>query len=277
MKIDLFKILTLALWSNLVLAMMEEDHVVPDLSQYKMLSLIGDHVVPNLFQDKISHLRRIEHQAEYEYINDENDEDYSSDIDIQDRRIGCRNIDIEDLRMLKINQDLIRAINRKDSRKVKVLLENGANPNTSNGQKTALIIALNNSCERIAKILIQAGANVNMKSKFDETALMTVYNQSTLKMILDAGAFVNLQDNSGNTALMYIVQQYYNPDVLDMVKTLINYGADVNLKNCIGKKALDIIYFNTNDKAYEIINLIRAYTIDCDVALYQLIPRHLFI
>ncbi|MCD6047386.1 MAG: Ankyrin [Gammaproteobacteria bacterium] len=73
--------------------------------------------------------------------------------------------------------------------------------------------------------IIAAGAKLK-NSKVSDTPLMNaVKRPDILKLLLDKGADVNAQNDFGKTALMYAIQ-YGN---LDAVKILIDHGANVNL------------------------------------------------
>jgi len=85
--------------------------------------------------------------------------------------------------------------------------------------------------------LILVGADVNAINNDYETALMlAVYKnyKDIVKLLLNKGANPNIQDRVGNTALMFAVNKGYK----DIVKLLLNKGADPNLQTEYGNTAL---------------------------------------
>lgn len=75
------------------------------------------------------------------------------------------------------------------------------------------------------------------------------FNTEIMKFLLDNGANVNLQDVIGNTALHYavLIGNYKT------VKLLIAYGADLNMANTWGYYPMDIIN-NKNNKIYKLLS-----------------------
>ena len=53
--------------------------------------------------------------------------------------------------------------------------------------------------------------------------------------MINSGADVNIQDREGNTALIYAAGK----NLAGNVKILMNYGADISLRNIDGKSAFD--------------------------------------
>ena len=145
---------------------------------------------------------------------------------------------------------------------VKVLLENGANPNaaTKNGQ-TPLYYAASYSLLSSAKALLSAGADVNAADVYGGTPLSTAAMHGSwcrssfswdggtplstaamhddvrmVKILADAGADVNKQNIYGYTALhMAVIRK----DIAS-VAVLLNAGADKNIKNKDGLTPIDI-------------------------------------
>ena len=132
---------------------------------------------------------------------------------------------------------------------VQLLINNGANLECCNDSgRTALMIATLNSNPEIVKLLIESGANVNAQtfSKEDEygeiSALMCIcydtsywlringkedlsVNFEIIKMLIDAGADINLKSDTGITALAFLIPE----ELVDMVKYLIKAGAKIEI------------------------------------------------
>ncbi|CAH1792076.1 unnamed protein product, partial [Owenia fusiformis] len=138
---------------------------------------------------------------------------------------------------------------------VKVLLGNGANPNTPDDKgRTALMFAV--SCRQVecAELLIQCKADVNAKDAEGETPLLYAIGKQSLKcstllvkhganvnqaksaikgytdsnipsFLINKGADVNQSDKDGKTLLMYASEC---PNKVELVDLLLKNGADIH-------------------------------------------------
>ena len=183
---------------------------------------------------------------------------------------------------------LMFAIQRRDNKTVKQLLEFGAGVDISdkNG-KTALIVATENSDVQTVKLLIKFGANVNIQDKNGQTALIIATEKQiteTVKLLIKSGANINIQNRLGCTALMKASEMGYsdivkilllfhkaNANVQDdggwtalmlscqhgyteIANWLIDYGADVNLAKNDGWTALTLAKINHRTDTTELLN-----------------------
>ena len=106
----------------------------------------------------------------------------------------------------------------------------------------------------LSKIFKDINANIiNLNAQTEhekKTALMLSidnYKKDTkeiIKILIDAGADINLQDSDANTALMLIMKKYD----YDSIKYLIEAGANINLQNRKGKTALMLILEQCNQE-----------------------------
>lgn len=138
---------------------------------------------------------------------------------------------------------------------VRVLIELGADINITNGDYTALRHAQCRGHKDIMKFLIEKGADVNkMSSDIDKkayledclaaedtygpafglhrwchgvTILMNEKDEEIVKLLIDSGADINARDWDGKNALMHAVIQ----DNLAKVKLLLDAGVDVNARD----------------------------------------------
>lgn len=102
--------------------------------------------------------------------------------------------------------------------------------------------------EQVKECLAQ-GADANFKGKvynYDMTPLLAIAyttnkdeykSPEIVKLLIDNGADVNAKTNFNSTALHYAV---INGNSIENIKFLIDNGADVNAKNYEGKTALEI-------------------------------------
>ncbi len=137
---------------------------------------------------------------------------------------------------------------------VKLLLDNGANPNLQNNDGiTALMITIAHGNQDIAKLLLDNGANPNIYSDNNDTALTIAIrfnHEPIVKLLLENGANPDYQDESGITHLMWTVRKGSKP----VVKLLLDHGADFDVKiNKHGQTALDIAKEKEDKSIIELI------------------------
>jgi len=171
---------------------------------------------------------------------------------------------------------------------VKILLENGANPNKTRNDDyscsalhlacekghfnivelllahkadvdsksrngiTVLIHACSKNHFEIVKLLLDNKADANKKAPYGDSALVNAAELNNIEMVrllLDRQADVNLIAPRGNSALFFAVK--YNN--IEMVRLLLARGADVNIKTRNGFSALHIACSSGN---LEIVKLL---------------------
>jgi len=92
---------------------------------------------------------------------------------------------------------------------VQILLKNGANPNVrvkDRLQLTPLMLAIKNGNNEIARILLDGGANPNTSSTEGETSLMIAVKKrdiETVQLLLDNEADLSLKDKQGRTVIQF--------------------------------------------------------------------------
>ncbi len=122
-------------------------------------------------------------------------------------------------------QARVRAENKARLAIVTALLSKGASPKEVGALGRTPLIELSASGYSVA----------------DDTRLATQF--------LDLGTLVNAQDDFESTALMLAAQQ----GKLELVKLLLNRGADKNKKNCHGETALSLARFANHQKVVSLL------------------------
>jgi uncharacterized protein len=99
---------------------------------------------------------------------------------------------------------LFTAVENKDNKELKILLDRGANPNAyDDDSDNVLMNATLFSSVDCMKLLLQNKANPNLKNKYGLTPLMLCAHDTTkMKLLLQYGASINDSSLSGNTALL---------------------------------------------------------------------------
>lgn len=133
---------------------------------------------------------------------------------------------------------------------VKVLLNAGADANTRlysfhSGEYLALMAAMdrcNKDWLKILDAMIASGGEVNPKEAFSRSPLMyaiTRYDPVMVKALIARGADVNLKNGVGTTPLMTAIIS--RGPRLEMVKVLMEAGADPNARSDDGETALSLL------------------------------------
>jgi ankyrin repeat protein len=139
------------------------------------------------------------------------------------------------------NTPLIVAVKYCDYNMVKLLIDNGADPNIKNVHSdSALTICAKRQFdgndrgvnENIAAILLRSGAEVNVKNEYAETPLLNALTNGNLKigeMLINSGADI-YQVNPEGLSLMQLAISYAYREGIDFefVKLLARNGVDIN-------------------------------------------------
>jgi ankyrin repeat protein len=149
---------------------------------------------------------------------------------------------------------LILAASRGDLNIVKQLLARNADPNINDkGNFTALFRALAGRHNEVAElILAQPKLDLNARGLNKVTALITYASRDSediVKDLINRGADVTLQDGDGDTALHLTVQ---NGNV-NLTKMLLAKKAPVNVKNKVGGTPLMWAASTGNDELAQLL------------------------
>lgn len=117
------------------------------------------------------------------------------------------------------------ALQHHNTEVVKLLLENGADPNVIFNNETCLKKALAESFFPGIKLLIEYGADVNLCAPLS-TAVVWCY--PAVKLLLDAGADINARDNESGRTILFEERVRKHFERCDY---LIRLGADPTIKD----------------------------------------------
>ena len=175
---------------------------------------------------------------------------------------------------------LFLAVSQHNLEKVEALIKGGANVNERNeNEDTALMIAIEKGFKNVIKLLIELGADVNIQNKWKKTPLITLLDSriqklsavkhehlslgdffsfnvyDIVKLLIDAGADVNIRDD-WHTALFEAIANNHSSDI---IKLLIDANADVNSKSnsnstILMELAIEVSYTFDFDKMSNLLN-----------------------
>ena len=124
--------------------------------------------------------------------------------------------------------------------KVQALLKKGASVEaTAPKNRTALIWAATNGHTTVVEVLYGAGADINARDGDGHTALMFAVkgsNVSTVDFLLKNGADINAQSKKQRITALIVAAAVGDVEV---VRLLLEYGADTDLAEIDGSTALD--------------------------------------
>ncbi len=152
------------------------------------------------------------------------------------------------------NNALIHALNNKNLTGVDFLLSHGADPNLDFTSPSIKIMQNYTGPIAILKRLLEAGAQLEQGTYDLKTLLMSAVENNNLPEVMliipyATKDFINKFDKEGETALIKAVKV----GNAEMVKSLLDAGAEPSIKNFAQKTALDVALENKNQ---EIANLL---------------------
>jgi len=161
---------------------------------------------------------------------------------------------------------------------IKTMIANNFSVNKRMKNKVTPLICtfkyiLHKGTNNIFNILMDNNCKLNLKDRQGKTALMHgIMNQpkekvkNMVRCLLDRGAQINAQDNDGMTPLMLrsirikkngLLTQEDVKEHIEMVKLLIEYGADPNIKNSEGKTYWDYELEQNHETVKKHINVVK--------------------
>ncbi|MBO0999769.1 ankyrin repeat domain-containing protein [Bacillus sp. SD075] len=147
-----------------------------------------------------------------------------------------------------MNEILIQAVERKETERIRSLIEQGADIDTQDSEgRTATMIATYNNDVETAKILLEEGADVNIQDDMKNSPFLYAGAEGyldILKLAIEAGADPSITNRYGGTALIPASEHGY----VEVIKELLKTDIDVNHVNDLGWTALlEAIILNNGD------------------------------
>ena len=150
------------------------------------------------------------------------------------------NVNVENTRHLEFRTPVSTAITHKNIPLLRLLVSSGAQlPN----------ILDESTNYEIATFLFEHGVNISDKCLIE--SIIDGCDFATVRILTDVGVDLNYIDEFGNNALHYACEYNPNPEI---IQTLINHGIDGDIVNNHGKKPIDLLQENSDDKCRKIIN-----------------------
>jgi uncharacterized protein len=126
-----------------------------------------------------------------------------------------------------------------------------------------LLRAAENAEEQVVRHLLERGADVEARGPFGRSALSAcACNQvdrkrrsRTLRLLLDRGADVDGKTFRGRTPLFSAAAAGWGPE--DSVKILLEYGAEVNVRDDEGHTALEEVLIHPSARSQRVARLLR--------------------
>lgn len=169
---------------------------------------------------------------------------------------------------VEVNEQLIQAVERKETDTIRRLIDAGVDVNTQDLEgRTATMIATYNNNADTAKILIDAGADVNIQDNIENNPFLYAGAEGyidILKLTIKAGANPSITNRYGGTALIPASEHGY----VEVIKELLtNTDIDVNHVNNLGWTALleAIILSDGDERQQQTVQLLIDYGADANL------------
>jgi len=167
-----------------------------------------------------------------------------------------------------VNNRFLTAVNNGNTQVIKTLLEKHIDINAQDHRgRSALLIATHNNDLSTAKLLINEGADVNIMDNIQDNPFLYAGAEGylgILKLTISAGANAALLNRYGGTALIPASEHGY----VEVVKLLLSKtNTNVNLINNLGWTALleAIILNNGGINQQEVIKLLISFGADVNI------------
>ena len=152
--------------------------------------------------------------------------------------------------------DFISICRTGSIQKITDAIKNGADVNITDKDGHTPLMAgafTRNNSPQVVTVLIEAGADVNASDKSGLTPLMMavmkpVPDVQVVKILVKAGADLNARKHNGGMKPLMLAAGMGKPEI---AATLLDLGADPNLRDSAGRTALDLasknVFFKDTD------------------------------
>ena len=186
------------------------------------------------------------------------------------RKIGDRDAEQEMLKTIKRRsreankavEKLIDAAMDGNLTQVQQLIDDGVDINTIAAcNRTALSLAIQGGHIPVIQALLDAGADPNLPDETDDglaagsplmqaaSTFFATNRGDMVRLLIQRGANLNQQDAEGQTALMHALE--YSD--IDVIETLIKAGADIDLQDDEGNTALMMVELSKSTKLVKLL------------------------
>ncbi len=174
----------------------------------------------------------------------------------QPSNAGSEKQNANQARRVQDAEKLVRSIQQNDAENVQRLLSAGADPNEKGLDYLPLMMAVLKRSKQIVEVLLTAGANVNATSEIGDTSLtMAVASGDTeiVDLLIERGADLTVRDKYGSTVLHKAARESDG----EMMKRLLATGVDPNLKDSEDNTPLIIAPGNLDVVTGKSIDIVR--------------------
>ena len=162
------------------------------------------------------------------------------------------------------------AVRKNNLRLLKLLIEQGADINAQDGQGNtplhdavekgkSLFLHLGTKGDseikgdntKIVELLLKNGAHPNASNKYGETPIFYVRSFTDAKLLLQYGADVNVKNKEGTPLI--VKEAARSKPSISFIEFLIKHGADINAKDSSGRTPLYFAVYHANTELMEML------------------------
>ena len=131
----------------------------------------------------------------------------------------CKAVFVE--KKKELNAELIESVENKDIKKIKSLLNQGAEVNSADEEGTTVLMSAGFfGYVKIVELLILEGANLNTKDIYGDTAFIKAVfskNWKVMDLLWENGADISVKNKFGDTALSW-AKKHKDPDMIEYLE-----------------------------------------------------------
>ncbi len=137
---------------------------------------------------------------------------------------------------------VMEMINKKNAKCLKCLIENGADLSLRNlDLASPLCVAVKKDFKEGVRILLDSGVEIDTDNKYGRTELMFAKSKEVQDMLLEFGADVNVKDDMGKSLFDFVIE---NEGKVELIENLLKKGKFSYEKDRLLEKALQTAILN---------------------------------